>query len=96
MGEPTSAWDQLSSDTAQVLFCDLQVDIVKQSKTTNPQALASAAGALFQLAKLFSLPTLISVVPEGRLNALPVNRIVFHLDTPSFTTPKENTDENRC
>jgi hypothetical protein len=23
------------------------------------------------------------------------HRIVFHLDTPSFTTPKENTDENR-
>jgi nicotinamidase-related amidase len=81
MGEPTSAWDQLSSDTAQVLFCDLQVDIVKQSKTTNPQALASAAGALFQLAKRFSLPTLISVVPEG---SNPPQLIAELTDTAGF------------
>jgi len=66
MPDKTSAWDQLSSETAQVLFCDLQSDIVKHSKTTSPRALASAAGALFQLARLFSLPTILSVVPEGK------------------------------
>ena len=66
MPDKTSAWNQLSSETAQVLFCDLQRDIVKHSKTTSPRALASAAGALLQLAKLFSLPTIISVVPEGK------------------------------
>jgi nicotinamidase-related amidase len=66
MPDRTSAWDQLSSETAQVLFCDLQSDIVKHSKTTSPRALASAAGALFQLARLFSLPTILSVVPEGK------------------------------
>lgn len=61
----TFAWDQLSSETAQVLFCDLQKDIVKHSETTPARALSSAAGALLQLAKLFSLPTIISVVPDG-------------------------------
>jgi nicotinamidase-related amidase len=65
MPDKTFAWDQLSSETAQVLFCDLQKDIVKHSETTPARALSSAARALLQLAKLFSLPTIISVVPDG-------------------------------
>ncbi|HTF71499.1 MAG TPA: isochorismatase family protein [Edaphobacter sp.] len=65
MLDKTFAWDQLSSETAQVLFCDLQKDIVRHSETTPARALSSAAGALLQLAKLFSLPTIISVVPDG-------------------------------
>ena len=65
MPEKRFAWDQLSSETAQVLFCDLQKDIVKHSETTPAQSLSRAAGALLQLARLFSLPTIISVVPEG-------------------------------
>ena len=60
----TTAWDQLSSQTAQVLFCDLQKELVARSKTTEPKALHKAAGVLMQLAKLFSLPTTLSVVPE--------------------------------
>ena len=60
-----SAWDQLSSQTATVLFCDLQTEIVKHSGTATPQGIASSASALFQLAKLFALPAIISVVPEG-------------------------------
>jgi len=66
MAEQISKWDQLSSETAQVLFCDLQKEIVKHSKTTRPRSLASAAKALLQLAQLFLLPTIISVVPEGK------------------------------
>ena len=66
MPELTSTWNQLSSETAQVLFCDLQKEIVKHSQTTSPRALASAAGALRQLARLFALPMIVSVVPEGK------------------------------
>jgi hypothetical protein len=65
MPDKTYAWDHLSKETAQVLFCDLQKAIVKHSATTPSRALSSAAGALLQLAKLFSLPTIISLVPEG-------------------------------
>jgi hypothetical protein len=65
MPDKIFAWDQLSSETAQVLFCDLQKDIVKHSETTPARALSSAARALLQLAKLFSLPTIISMVPDG-------------------------------
>jgi nicotinamidase-related amidase len=61
----SSAWSQLSADTAQILFCDLQKEMVKHSKTTSPRALTSAADALLGLARLFSLPTIVSVVPEG-------------------------------
>ena len=60
----TTAWDQLSGQTAQVLLCDLQKQLVARSKTTEPKALQKSAGVLMQLAKLFSLPTTLSVVPE--------------------------------
>jgi hypothetical protein len=59
-----SPWDQLSTESAQVLFCDLQKQIVARSKTTEPDALRQSAGVLLQLAKLFRLPTTLSVVPE--------------------------------
>jgi Isochorismatase family len=61
----TSAWDQLSTDSAQLLLCDLQPQIVARSKTIEPDALSKSAGVLLEVARLFSLPTTLSVVPEG-------------------------------
>jgi hypothetical protein len=48
-----------------LLFADLQPQIVERSKTTDPKAIAQSAAVLAQLAKVFSLPIAISVVPEG-------------------------------
>ena len=59
------AWDQLSTDSAQVLLCDLQPEIVARSKTIHRDVLSKSAGVLLEIAKLFSLPTTLSVVPEG-------------------------------
>ena len=61
----TSAWDQLSTDSAQPLLCDLQPEIVARSKTIDRDVLSKSAGVLLEIAKLFSLPTTLSVVPEG-------------------------------
>jgi hypothetical protein len=65
MGNELSGWDHLSSQSTQLLLCDLQKQIVARSKTTDKEALARSAGVLLELAKLFALPTTLSVVPEG-------------------------------
>jgi len=65
MSKGTSAWDQLSTDSVQLLLCDLQPQIVARSKTIEPDALGKSAGVLLEVARLFSLPTTLSVVPEG-------------------------------
>jgi nicotinamidase-related amidase len=65
MSKGTSAWDQLSTNSAQLLLCDLQPQIVARSKTIEPDALGKSAGVLLEIARLFSLPTTLSVVPEG-------------------------------
>jgi hypothetical protein len=49
----------------QLLFADLQTQIVARSKTAEPKALRLAACVLAQLARVFSLPVTISTVPEG-------------------------------
>jgi hypothetical protein len=46
-------------------LCDLQPEIVARSKTIEPAVLNKSAGVLLEIAKLFSLPTILSVVPEG-------------------------------
>jgi nicotinamidase-related amidase len=56
---------RLEAADVQLLFADLQTQIVARSKTTEPKALRLAAGVLAQLAKVFSLPVTISTVPEG-------------------------------
>lgn len=61
-----TAYDRLSNETALVLFCDLQKEIIEHSGTATPKGIASSAGALFQLAKMFSIPAIISVAPEGK------------------------------
>ncbi len=55
----------LDHNQVQVLFADLQTQIVQRSKTTPPEALSQSAAVLARLAKLFSLPMHFSVVPEG-------------------------------
>ena len=65
MSKGTSAWDQLSTDSAQLLLCDLQPEIVARSKTIDPDVLSKSAGVLLEIARLFSLHATLSVVPEG-------------------------------
>ena len=55
----------LDSNTVQVLFADLQPQIVARSKTNPPDALARGAAVLAQIARLLHLPMHLSVVPEG-------------------------------
>ena len=56
---------KIAAQEVQLLFVDLQPQIVQRSKTTDPKALAQSAAVLAQLGKIFSLPVTISVVPEG-------------------------------
>ena len=70
MRNGASAWDQLSAHSAQLLLCDLQPQIVARSKTIHPAVLNKSAGVLLEIAKLFSLPTTLSVVPEGDTHEL--------------------------
>src|SRR5579864_7906681 len=51
--------------TVQILFADLQPQIVARSKTNPPDALARSAAVLAQVARLLHLPMHLSVVPEG-------------------------------
>ena len=55
----------LNPNTVQVLFADLQPQIVARSKTNAPDALARSAAVLAQVARLLHLPMHLSVVPEG-------------------------------
>lgn len=64
MADVAPAWNALSPATAQVLICDLQMQIVARSKTNHPEAIGKSAGVLLELAKLFALPIMFSVVPE--------------------------------
>jgi hypothetical protein len=57
MRKGTSGWDELSTDSAQLLLCDLQPEIVVRSKTIDQDVLGKSAGVLMEIAKLFSLPT---------------------------------------
>jgi nicotinamidase-related amidase len=55
----------LDPETVQVLFVDLQPQMVARSKTNTPEALARSAAVLAQVARLLHLPMHLSVVPEG-------------------------------
>jgi hypothetical protein len=56
MSKGTPAWDHLSTDSAQLLLCDLQPEIVARSKTIHRDVLSKSAGVLLEIANLFSLP----------------------------------------
>lgn len=55
----------LDPATVQVLFADLQTQIVARSKTNPPDALSRSAAVLARVARLLRLPIHLSVVPEG-------------------------------
>ena len=55
---------KIAAQDVQLLFVDLQPQIVQRSKTTDPKAMARSAAVLAQLAKVFSLPVTITIVPE--------------------------------
>src|SRR5260370_15908249 len=55
----------LDPNTVQVLFADLQPQIVAGRKPNPPEALARSAAVLAQVARLLHLPMHLSVVPEG-------------------------------
>jgi hypothetical protein len=55
----------MNAADVQILFADLQPEIVARSRTTPPEALAASAGVLARVATLLGLPILFSVVPEG-------------------------------
>ena len=57
-------WNGLAQESAQVLICDLQDQIVARSKTVEPETLGQSAAVLCQIAALFHLPVTLSVVPE--------------------------------
>ena len=65
MQDRHEVWKNLKAESAQVLICDLQKEIVARSHTTKPDALEASAGVLCDIAKLFHLPITISEVPEG-------------------------------
>ena len=56
---------KIAAQDVQLLFVDLQPQIVQRSKTTDPKAMAKSAAVLAQLAKVFSLPVTITIVPEA-------------------------------
>jgi hypothetical protein len=55
----------LDSNIVQVLFADLQPQIVARSKTNRPDALARSAAALAQVARLLRLPIHLSAAIAG-------------------------------
>jgi predicted O-methyltransferase YrrM/nicotinamidase-related amidase len=57
---------EIKSSDVQILFIDLQKQLVARSKTTAPDTLSLSAAVLAQLAKLFQLPVILSVVPEAK------------------------------
>ncbi len=56
---------ELNKDDVQILFADLQVEIVARSKTTPVLVLASSVNVLARVARLLEIPIILSVVPEG-------------------------------
>ena len=75
----------LESAGVQLLFADLQMQLVARSKTIEPKALQRSAFVLTQLAKVFSLPVTISVVPEGDATPELIPELVEEAaDAPQF------------
>ena len=56
----------MTPGTTQILFVDLQPEIIGGSKTNPPEALVRSAVALARIGRLFGVPMCASVVPVGR------------------------------
>ncbi|MDF5722041.1 MAG: isochorismatase family protein [Rhizonema sp. PD37] len=74
----------LDRNQVQVLFADLQTQIVQRSKTNPPEALSQSAAVLANIAKLFSLPMHLSVVPEGGM----APEVIEELATETIGVPQ--------
>lgn len=61
-----SGGTRIDPATVQVLFADLQGSLVASSRTAPPDALGLSAGVLAKVATILKLPTLFSIVPEGK------------------------------
>jgi hypothetical protein len=55
----------MTPETTQILFVDIQPEIVGSSKTNPPDKLVQSAVAIARIGKLFGLPMHASVVPTG-------------------------------
>ena len=71
----------------QILFADLQPEIVTRSKTTPPETIAAAAAVLAEVATILGLPILFSVVPEGGKDACLIPELAGHA-IPANTFPR--------
>ena len=55
----------MTPGTTQILFLDIQPEIVGSSKTNPPDKLIRSAVALARIGKLFELPMIVSLAPAG-------------------------------
>jgi hypothetical protein len=55
----------MDAKDVQILFADLQPEVIARSRTNPPETLAASAAVLAKIAAILDLPTLFSVVPEG-------------------------------
>jgi isochorismate hydrolase len=89
--ESNDTWQNLSGETAQVLICDLQEEIVARSKTTSPAALSQSAQVLCQIARLFGIPITLSVVPENDQHPKLIPQLdIFRLPDNEFVRATAN------
>ena len=61
----TSGGRTMTYADTQVLFCDLQPQIIARSRTNPPEALAGAAAVLARVTCILGLPMTFSMVPES-------------------------------
>src|SRR5690348_2005082 len=85
---------ELNKDDVQILFADLQVELVSRSKTTPPLALASSVSVLARVARLLEIPIILSVVPVGgRTPELIPELAKETIGVPQFLRTGANLDE---
>ncbi|MFC4526250.1 isochorismatase family protein [Dyella halodurans] len=61
----------LNADDVQVLFADLQPNLVANSRTVQPQAIAAAARVLAEIAHILNVPMTFATVPvQGKAGAV--------------------------
>ena len=85
---------ELNKDDVQILFADLQVEIVSRCKTTPPPVLASSVNVLARMARLLEIPIILSVVPEdGRTPELIPELAKETTGLPQFMRTGSKLDE---
>jgi 5,10-methenyltetrahydromethanopterin hydrogenase len=77
----------MNAHDVQVLFCDLQPQIVARSKTNPPDSLAASAEVLANVARILNLPMTFSVVPEAEKEPEIISGLA-PFASPSTTFPR--------